>query len=85
MVGSFEMNTVSGACSPPRFALTLPKQAIQEYQIRARIFPNKERSISATLNVTCRQTLERKRKVLRFRSVVEVFCLSGQDDFCVSW
>lgn len=84
MEGSFEMNTVSGVCSPPRFALTLPKQAIQEYQIRAQFFPNKERSISATLNVTCRQTLERKRKALRF-SVVVVFCLSGQVDFCVSW
>lgn len=77
MEGSFEMNTVSGVCSPPRFALTLPKQAIQEYQIRAQISPNKERSISATLNVTCRQTIERKRKVFGFRSVVVVFCLSG--------
>lgn len=52
MEGSFEMNTVSGVCSPPRFALALPKQAIQEYQIPAQIFPNKERTISVTLNVT---------------------------------
>jgi len=61
MEGSFEMNTVSGVCSPPRFALALPKQAIQEYQIRAQISPDKERSISATLNVTCRHTVEKER------------------------
>ncbi len=77
MEGSFEMNTVSGVCSPPRFALALPKQAIQEYQIPAQIFPNKERTISTTLNVTWAQTLGREGKVLRFRSVFLIFCLSG--------
>lgn len=41
MEGSFEMNTVSGVSSPPRFALTLPKQAIREYRMPTpEIFPN---------------------------------------------
>lgn len=41
MEGSFEMNTVSGVSSPPRFALMLPKQAIREYRIPTpEIFPN---------------------------------------------
>lgn len=50
------MNTVSGVRGPPRFALTLPKQAIQEYQ-----FPT-QTIFRRTVTATRAQTEVRERE-----------------------